>query len=155
MVLIENSLFIFVPFCSGGPDYVSQNTIPTIYYYEIPRPEIPLNYGFPDHTPNSLGNLKNQYEIGLPTPLLDTPVQYSNQAAVDVIDASALSSANGATRTIPVLRQKRSLFDYSQTTKVNSQSTSTNRPRTRYDDEGKWKIIRQEENKEAQKYDYL
>lgn len=110
-----------------------------------------MKYGFPEHTPNSLGNTQKPYDSELPLPLNENPVEFSNHAAVDILDASALSSANGAARTIefiPVSRQKRSLIDYSQ-------PTSSTRPRTRYDDEGKWKIIRQEENKEQQKYDYL
>lgn len=122
---------------------------PNVEGYDIPTPLIPLKYGFPDHTPKSLGNPQKQYDSELPPPQSETPVEFSNQAAVDIIDASALSSDNGgATRTIPVSRQKRSLIDYSQ-------PITSVRPRTRYDDEGKWRIIRQEENKEQQKYDYL
>lgn len=34
-------------------------------------------------------------------------------------------------------------------------TTTTQRPRTRYDDEGKWRIIRQEEQKNQKRYDYL
>lgn len=33
--------------------------------------------------------------------------------------------------------------------------TTTPRPHKSYDDEGKWRIIRQEEEKKPQKYDYL
>lgn len=121
---------------------------PNVEGYEIPTPLVPLKYGFPEHTPKSLGSPRNQYESELPPPPKAKSVEFSNQAAVDIIDASALSSENGAARTIPVPRQKRSLIDYPQ-------PTTTIRSRTRYDDEGKWKIIRQEENKEQQKYDYL
>lgn len=127
---------------SGSANY------PNIEGYDIPKPLIPLKYGFPDHTPISLGNPQKQYFSELPLPHNEKPIEFVNQAAVDIIDASALSNDDGVTRTIPVSRQKRSLYDYSQ-------PSTTSRPRTRYDDEGKWKIIRQEEKKEQQKYDYL
>lgn len=59
----------------------------------------------------------------------------------------------------PSSREKRSIFNYSQTQKVElptaMRSSTTLRPRTRYDDEGKWKIIRQEEKKQPKAYDYL
>lgn len=121
---------------------------PNVEGFDIPTPSIPLKYGFPDHTPISLGNPQKQYVSELPLPPNEKPIEFSNQAAVDIIDASDLSNNDGVARTIPVSRQKRSLYDYSQ-------PSTTSRPRTRYDDEGKWKIIRQEESKEQQKYDYL
>lgn len=50
-------------------------------------------------------------------------------------------------------RIRKSIFDYSQT--QNSLPKPTPRPRKRYDDEGKWKIIRQDENKKETNYEYL
>lgn len=50
-------------------------------------------------------------------------------------------------------RIRKSTFDYSQT--QNSLPKPTPRPRKSYDDEGKWKIIRQDENKKETNYEYL
>lgn len=50
-------------------------------------------------------------------------------------------------------RIRKSIFDYSQT--QNSVPKPPPRPRKRYDDEGKWKIIRQDENKKETNYEYL
>lgn len=53
-------------------------------------------------------------------------------------------------------RIRKSIFDYSQTqNSLNSLPKPTPRPRKRYDDEGKWKIIRQDENKKETNYEYL
>lgn len=140
--------FLSAIFCSYEQVSSGSALYPNVEGYDIPTPLVPLKYGFPDHKPKSLGNTQKLYDSELPPPKNDRPVVFSNQAAVDIIDASALSSENSAARTIPVSRQKRSLIDYPQ-------PTTTTRSRTRYDDEGKWKIIRQEEKKEQQKYDYL
>lgn len=58
-----------------------------------------------------------------------------------------------------IVRKKRSLFHSQpksiEITTTTARPTTTQRPRTRYDDEGKWRIIRQEETKQPKQYDYL
>ncbi|XP_031640354.1 uncharacterized protein LOC116352146 isoform X3 [Contarinia nasturtii] len=48
-------------------------------------------------------------------------------------------------------------YEHPKTIEITSTTTTARptRPRTRYDDEGKWRIIRQEENKQQKKYDYF
>ncbi len=51
-------------------------------------------------------------------------------------------------------RIRKSIIDYSQTENTVKAKPSP-RPRKHYDDEGKWKIIRQDENKKETNYEYL
>lgn len=130
--------------------------------YDIPKPEITLLYGFPNHIPslsspnlpepspteiNLIDSATETNPINSPTDsnLIDTP---STDAAIVENDSTTILTGDSLNS-----RKKRSLF-HSQPKTIEI-PTTTARPRTRYDDEGKWRIIRQEENKQPKKYDYL
>lgn len=85
--------------------------------------------------------------------LIDNPIKANINTISGIKSGTQIGVSGGS-------RQKRSLFNYSQTPKTIVQPstvrpTAASRPRTRYDDEGKWRIIRQEEKKLRNKYDYL
>lgn len=117
--------------------------------YEIPTPEIPLVYGFPNLPLHSSPNLP---ETSIPTEtnllLLDTPTTTDASPLLDT-DSTTIISGDSLN-----VRKKRSIV-HSQPKQIEIKPTTTARPRTRYDDEGKWRIIRQEEDKQDKKYDYL
>lgn len=121
--------------------------------YEIPKPEIPLVYGFPNIPPP----LQSSPDTLLPSVTspteynpTDLPTTVTTDAAINQIDSTTILSHGDST----LNRKKRSLF-HLQPKAIEIRPTTTARPRTRYDDEGKWRIIRQEENKQQKKYDYL
>lgn len=121
--------------------------------YEIPKPEIPLVYGFPNIPP-----LQSSPDTLLPS--VTTPTEYNptdlpttvvtTDAAINQFDSTTILSHGDST----LNRKKRSLF-HLQPKAIEIRPTTTARPRRRYDDEGKWRIIQQEENKQEKKYDYL
>lgn len=118
--------------------------------YEIPKPEIPLVYGFPNipllpSSPNFPESTDTETNLLLDTPTTTdaTSSFYENNDSTTILTGDSLNS-----------RKKRSLF-HSQPKKFDITPSTTARPRTRYDDEGKWRIIQQEENKQQKKYDYL
>ena len=153
----------------------------------IPRPEIYLQYGFPQFSPSNVdNNIANpSYDTSAENSERNTntdlacelhqhstvPTQTDNQQNTDVITEIPLTNQDflqTVTDTeseypntqypseIPNdihKRVRKSIFDYSQT--QNSLLKPTPRPRRRYDDEGKWKIIRQDENKKETNYEYL
>lgn len=147
--------------------------------YDIPKPEIQLVYGFPNHIPQTSSNeLEQSSPSQLPIQSIysssisttnDDPI-YPTQTTTNLIDTTTTDTAivdNDATTILTGDSlnshsdriHKRSIF-YSQTPKsieitTELRPTTTTRPRTRYDDEGKWKIIRQEEKKQRKQYDYL
>lgn len=118
--------------------------------YDIPRPEIALQYGFPN----------------IPSPAQSSPIipstpidLTSNEFPSTTTDFGDSDSTTILTGDNLIVRKKRSV-SHSQPksieiTTTSPRPTTTSRPRTRYDDEGKWRIIRQEENKQQKKYDYL
>ncbi|XP_037902686.1 uncharacterized protein LOC119646332 isoform X2 [Hermetia illucens] len=111
--------------------------------YDIPKPEILLEYGFPDHTParkkrSIATNTKQQSVLAI------LPIHYIT-TAINADDEIAGEYG---------LEPSKILVD-SQTTTRRPTPTTTERPRIRYLDEGKWRIIRQEELKRQHKYDYL
>ncbi|XP_031640353.1 uncharacterized protein LOC116352146 isoform X2 [Contarinia nasturtii] len=119
--------------------------------YEIPKPEIPLVYGFPNipllpSSPKFPESTDTETNL-----LLDTPT--TTDATSSFFDSTTILTGDSLNS-----RKKRSLF-HSQPKTIEITSTTTTarptRPRTRYDDEGKWRIIRQEENKQQKKYDYF
>lgn len=121
--------------------------------YDYPKPEIPLVYGFPNIPP-----LQSSPDTQLPS--VTSPTEYNptdlpttvvpTDAAITQIDSTTFLSHGDST----LNRKKRSLF-HSQPKAIEIRPTTTARPRRRYDDEGKWRIIQQEENKQPKKYDYL
>lgn len=120
--------------------------------YDIPKPEIPLEYGFPNIPP------KIQSSPDTLLPSVTSPTEYNPtdlptttaDAAINQIDSTTILSHGDST----LNRKKRSLF-HLQPKAIEIRPTTTARPRRRYDDEGKWRIIQQEENKQQKKYDYL
>lgn len=114
--------------------------------YDIPRPEVALVYGFPNISP--LQSSPHFYPESSPTEtnLFDTPT--TTDTAIYDNDSTTILTGDSLNS-----RKKRSLF-HSQP-KVIKTPTTTARPRTQYNDEGRWRIIRQEENKQEKKYDYL
>lgn len=135
------------------------DTFPYVQGFDIPKPDIPLVYGFPDHqVPNIHYNAPLQSSPNLPESsplptetnilLLDTPTT-TTDASSSLLDNDSTTILTGDSLNV---RKKRS-FIHSQPKQI--EITSTARPRTRYDDEGKWRIIRQEEDKQDKKYDYL
>lgn len=123
--------------------------------YEIPKPEIPLVYGFPNIPYNApLQSSPNLPESSIPTEtnllLLDTPTTTTDGSSLLDNDSTTILTGDSLN-----VRKKRS-FIHSQPKQIEiSTSAHPTRPRTRYDDEGKWRIIRQEEDKQDKKYDYL
>lgn len=116
--------------------------------YDIPKPEIPLVYGFPNIEPLQ-SSPESLPEPPSPTEITPTELPTTTDAAIsNEIDSATILSGD------TLNRNKRSLF-HSQPKAIDITPTTTARPRTRYDDEGKWRIIRQEENKQQKKYDYL
>lgn len=121
--------------------------------YDIPKPEVALIYGFPN-----IPQLQSSPHFPDTSPtettnLLDTPTT-TDAAIVDSVDNDSTTILTGDSLNS---RKKRSLF-YSQPKSIETTTTTTarpTRPRKRYDDEGKWRIIRQEEDKQPQKYDFL
>lgn len=115
--------------------------------YDIEKPEISLVYGA--FLPLSqLQSSPNYYPESSPTETnpFDTPT--TTDASIYDNDSTTILTGDSLKN-----RKKRSLF-HSQPKTIEIRTT-TSRPRTRYDDEGKWRIIQQEENKEEKKYDYL
>ncbi|XP_055320740.1 uncharacterized protein LOC129577528 isoform X2 [Sitodiplosis mosellana] len=122
--------------------------------YEIPKPDIPLVYGFPNiHYNAPLQSSPNLPVSSIPTEtnllLLDTPT--TTDASSSLLDNDSTTILTGDSLNV---RKKRS-FIHSQPKQIEITTTGTARPRTRYDDEGKWRIIRQEEDKQDKKYDYF
>lgn len=113
--------------------------------YDIPKPDIQLTYGFPNIPSKQLSSPFYPTEINP----IDTQTTTTSDSAINEIDSTTILTGDSLKN-----RKKRSLF-YSQPPKAIEIPTTTSRPRTRYDDEGKWRIIRQEENKQQKKYDYL
>lgn len=152
----------------------------------IPRPEIYLEYGFPQfsssnkveenndrsstssvqnsdfHTNTELpcecpqhNPVPTESDIQLNTESI-TAIPITNQDILQTVTDTESEYPNTPIPEIPNdihKRIRKSLFDYSQ--KQNSLPKPTPRPRKRYDDEGKWKIIRQDENKKETNYEYL
>ena len=118
-------------------------------------------YGFPDHqVPNIHYNAPLQSSPNLPVSSIPTETNYLLLDTPTTTDASSSLLDNDSTTILTAdslnVRKKRS-FIHSQPKQIEITSTSVRptRPRTRYDDEGKWRIIRQEEDKQDKKYDYL
>lgn len=119
--------------------------------YDIPKPEIALIYGFPNILPlQSSPNLPETSPTE--TNLIDLPT--TTDAAIVDNDSTTILTGDSLNS-----RKKRSLFHSQpktiEITTTTARPTRPTRPRTRYDDEGKWRIIRQEEDKQEKKYDYL
>ncbi|XP_037046346.1 uncharacterized protein LOC119081463 isoform X2 [Bradysia coprophila] len=157
--------------------------------YTIPRPEIYLQYGFPQFSPNnvedntdrsaSASQQNSEYntntELACDCPQRDSasaesvPPTESNiphtESITDIpINQDISQTVTDTESTYPNTplpeipndihkRIRKSIIDYSQT--ENSVPKPTPRPRKLYDDEGKWKIIRQDENKKETNYEYL
>lgn len=112
--------------------------------YDIPKPDIQLTYGFPNIPSKQLSSPL------YPTEFIPNDIQTASDSAINEKDSTTTILTGDSLKN----RKKRSLF-YSQPSKAIEIPATTSRPRTRYDDEGKWRIIRQEENKQQKKYDYL
>ncbi|KAJ6644651.1 Larval cuticle protein LCP-30 [Pseudolycoriella hygida] len=148
--------------------------------YVIPKPEIYLQYGFPQFSSNQVGDntdrsasssdRTSQYNVNTelccdcpkhsdsePTELGVENTESVTYIPINHDDLQVESKyPNTAISEIPNdihKRIRKSIFDYSQT--QNSLPKPTPRPRKHYDDEGKWKIIRQDENKKETNYEYL
>lgn len=146
--------------------------------YTIPRPEIYLQYGFPQFSSNNVqynddraassSNNANT-ELACDCPQRNSESTESNiQNSESITDipinqdiSQTVTDTESAYPNTPIpeipndihKRIRKSIFDYSQT--KNTLQKPTPRPRKRYDDEGKWKIIRQDENKKETNYEYL
>lgn len=143
-----NYVFFSPPFICSDYEHVSSSSEYHPFNeqgYEIPKPDVPLVYGFPNIPIfQSSPNLPESTDtIHLATPTATDANTFSDSTTI--LTGDSLNS-----------RKKRSLF-HSQPKSIEITSTTARptRPRTRYDDEGKWKIIRQEEDKQEKKYDYL
>lgn len=118
--------------------------------YDIPIPEIPLVYEALPNIPPLKSSPELLLESSQPTEInpIDLPTTTEAAAISNEIDSTTILTGD------TLNRKKRSLF-HSQPKAIDITPTTTARPRTRYDDEGKWRIIRQEEDKQQKKYDYL
>lgn len=178
-------MFLFY-FCSFDKYHTVSNPNDPFYTneYTIPRPEIYLQYGFPqfssnnveDNTdPSAASSVQNsEYHANTELPcdcpqsnsvpttesnihdketITDIPI---NQDISQTVTDTESAYPNTPIPEIPNdihKRIRKSIFDYSQT--QNTLPKPTPRPRKQYDDEGKWKIIRQDENKKETNYEYL
>lgn len=134
---------------SSSSEYHPYNAVS----FDIPKPEIALIYGFPNVPPlQSSPNLPETSPTE--TNLYDLPPTTTTDAAIVDNDSTTILTGDSL-----ISRKKRSLFHSQpktiEITTTTPRPTRPTRPRTRYDDEGKWRIIRQEEDKQQKKYDYL
>lgn len=140
--------FFIVIFLYSPYDHVSSPSANHPYNnqpdYYIPKPDIQLVYGFPNILPSK------QTPPTYPTELKSIDYITTTTTDPNTVENDSTTILTGDSLT---KRKKRSL-SHSQPQLVQIPTTTT-RPRTRYNDEGKWRIIRQEENKQDKKYDYL
>lgn len=101
-------------------------------------------------TTNRIPNLDNQISNTESSPQTTNQLDTRNSIVVDSDSANGENSNSDSAVNVHD-RKRRSISSYSQ--KVRRVST-TMRPRTRYDDEGKWRIIRQNEKKQKKNYQY-